>query len=192
MEELVRPNQAPQQAAGFRAPSTVGLNEGEPLTTFGNTGDGQTDLGPYARTDEPEDYSWWPRLRMLFAGGQEVVSEWKDVSTTFEINPNVCSVWRLRCQSAALTLTFTAVESPSWISNLLIWAGVKRVCTVEIIIDWQSASDPRVLTLANVRFPDSETPEWTTTAGRDVLIVQTTSDSEKYGFVAGLNVGVPS
>lgn len=192
MEDLVRPNQAPQKAAGFRAPSTVGLNEGVPEVTFGDGGSGQSDDGPYARVDEPEDYSWWPRLRMLMAGGQEVVSEWKDVSASFEINPNVCSVWRLRCQSASLALTFAAVEAPSWIAKLLVWSGVKRICTTEIIIDWQSASDPRTLTLSGVRFPDGEAPEWTATTGRDVVIVQTTSDSEKYGFVAGLNVGVPS
>lgn len=193
MEEIVRPFQAPAQRPGFRAPSTSGLNSDTPAATIGNMAAVQTDETPFARTDEPEDYGWWPRVNMLLAGMMEIVSEWIPVSSAVTINPNICNVWRLRCQSTSLAISFSALTSPSWINQLLIWAGVVRVSTLEIIIDWQvAASGSRTLTLSSVRFPDGATPVWTPTTGRDVLIVQITSDGERYGFVAGLDVRVPS
>lgn len=187
MEDIVRPNQAPAKAPGYRTAPTTGINQANPAVTFGSNSSGQNDTGPYARVDEPEDYGWFPRLRVLLAGVIEVISEWKDVSGSFEIDPNVCSVWRLRCQSTSLSLSFAALETPSWISRFFIWKNVIRVATVEVIIDWQVATSTRTLSLSGVRFPDGTAPIWTITAGRDVLIVQITSDNEKYGFAAALD-----
>jgi hypothetical protein len=104
----------------------------------------------------------------------------------------VCSVWRLRVQSAALTLTFKALEAlPDGLAGSL-WANAVRVATVEVILDWQAAaSGDRSLTLANVRFTDATAPTWTAAAGRDRLIVQVFSDGDLYGTEAGLNLGVP-
>lgn len=193
MEEFVRPSQAPPPSAGYRTPPVGAVNEGEPTTTFGAAPNGQSDLGPFARTDEPEDYGWWPRLRMLLTGAQEVASAWKNVSGSVTLDPNACSVWRLRCQSAALSITFAALETPAWIDQLLIWAGVKRIATVEIIIAWQVAASgsSRTLTLSDVMFEDGEAPDWTPTVGTDIFHVQVTSDGDKYGFVLGLDMAAP-
>lgn len=193
MEDIVRPNQAPPSAPGFRAPASVGINQGVPAITIGDGPSGQTDFGPYARTDEPEDYGWFPRLRVLLAGVIEVVSPWKSVSGSFVVNANVCSVWRLNCQSNSLSLSFTALETPSWLARQFIWAGVRRVATVEVIIQWASSvSGTRTLTLSGVRFPKGAIPRWTSAAGRDVVLIQITSDGELYGFAAGLDIKVPT
>lgn len=192
MEDLVRPFQAPSPAPGFRAPSTSGSNPDTAATEIGNRPNGQTDQGPYARVDQPEDYKWWPRLKMLVSGALEVTSDWINVSNSVVIDPNICSVWRLSCQSASLAITFVDLEVPTWIEQMLIWAGVKRVATIEIIINWGvAASGARTLTLSGVRFPDGTAPDWTATAGRDVVIIQKTSDGELYGFAAGLDMRVP-
>ena len=192
MEEIVRPFQSPQRAPGFRTSPLSGFNESRPLVAIGEES-GQTDFSPFARVDEPEDYGWWPRLKMLLAGGQEVASVWKDVSDSFEIDPNVCLIWRLRCQSAALTLTFAALETPSWIDRLLIWRNVTRVATVQVIIAWQTTASPtRTLTLTGVKFPRASAPDWSITATEDVLQLQITSDGEKRGYLSGVGMGTPS
>lgn len=192
MEEIVRPFQKPDRSQGFRPQSQLERNTARPLVAIGALPDGQTDFSPFARVDEPEDYGWWPRLRVLLAGGAEVCSVWKDVSGAFEIDPNVCLIWRLKCQSTALSLTFKALETPSWINRLLIWRNVNRVATVQVVIDWQAAaSGTRTLTLGGVAFEAGETPEWTATVGKDVLQVQITSDGEYYGYPTALDVSVP-
>jgi hypothetical protein len=119
-------------------------------------------LGDVARTDAINDHQRFPQLRKLLAGGQCVASAWRQASGAFEIDPNACSVWRLRVQSAALTLTFKALEAlPDGLTGSL-WANAVRVATVEIILDWQAAaSGDRTLTLANVRFTDATAPTWT-------------------------------
>lgn len=185
MEEIVRPFVAPQDAAGFRAPSTRGVNADTPELVFGEGSSGQSDTGPYAHTDQPEDYGWWPRLKTLIAGVQEVASDWISVSGTVNINPNICSIWRLQCQSAALTITFDALETPSWLTRLLIWRNVKRIASLEIIVEWvSSTTGTRTLTLSGVRFANGEAPTWSPSATRDVVFVHITSDGEKYGFPA--------
>lgn len=193
MEELVRPFAAPQDAAGFRAPSTRGVNSDAPELVFGEGSSGQTDEGPYARIDEPEDYGWWPRLKMLISGVEEVLSDWISVSGSVTIDPNICSIWRLRCQSSSLSISFEAIETPSWIERLLIWRDVKRVASLEIIVEWVgSTTGTRSLTLSGVRFANGEAPTWSLSATRDVVLVQITSDGEKYGFPAGTDMRVPS
>ncbi len=191
MEEIIRPFEAPVRSPGFRVQPRQGLNEARPLLDIGAP-DGQQDFSPFARVDEPEDYGWWPRLKMLLAGGQEVTSIWKDVSTTFEIDPNVCGIWRLRCHSEALSLSFVALESPTWINKFLIWNNVARIATVQIIIDWQiAASNTRTLSLSGVKFTAGTAPDWTATTGIDVLQVEIGSDGGMYGAALALDTRVP-
>jgi hypothetical protein len=192
LEDVVRPAQTPPAAPGYRAPPTRGFNPDPPETAIGDDSD-PTDRGPYARTDAINDHQRYPQLRKTLAGGQEIASAWRQASVAFEIDPNACSVWRLRVQSAALTLTFKALEAlPDGLTGSL-WANAVRVATVEIILDWQTAaSGDRTLTLANVRFADSAAPTWTAGVGRDRLIVQVFSDGDLIGSEAGLNLGVPS
>jgi len=189
MEEFVRPLQSPSVAPGYRTPPTAGINEGDPTLAIGSPPSGQTDLGPYARTDEPEDYGWFPRLRVLLAGVQEVVSVRKDVAETFEIDANVCSVWRLRCRSESLSLSFAAIETPTWLARGFIWGGVRRMATVRIYVDWETeVSDARILAMPGVRFSFGESPDWSLGATRDVFQVQITSDGELYCTVIALNI----
>jgi hypothetical protein len=192
IEDVVRPAQSPPPAPGYRAPPTRGLNQDAPSATIGDD-DAGTDTGPFARLDEINDFARFPALRKLLAGGQEIASSWRDVSGAFEIDPNVCGVWRLRVQSTDLALTFKALDAlPAQLAGGL-WANAVRVATVEVILDWQSAaSGDRALTLADVRFPDSSAPVWTAAAGRDRLMVQVFSDGQLEGFEAGLNTGVPA
>lgn len=191
MEEIVRPFQAPATAPGFRAPSTSGVNSDTPTCVIGDRQNGQTDTGPFARTDEPESWERWPQLGHLTAGAQEVATAWLDVSSSFEIDPNVCAIWRLRCHSAALAITFSALDSLPMEEGSL-YAPMVRVATIQIIVDWQSAATgARSLTLSGVEFAESESPVLTTSAGKDILHVQVTSDGEKYGAVVALNVGEP-
>src|SRR4051812_24299396 len=101
IEEVVRPAQSPERAPGYRAPPTRGLNQDPPSTTIEPDGEA-TDQGNLARTDAINDHQRFPQLRKLLAGGQEVASAWRQASTAFEIDPNVCAIWRLTVQSAAL------------------------------------------------------------------------------------------
>jgi hypothetical protein len=192
IEDVVRPAQTPPPAPGYRAPPTRGLNPDAPETSFGDDGDA-TDAGPYARLDQVNDYARFPGLRKLLAGVHEVASPWRAVSSSFEIDPNVCGIWRLRVQSTSLTLSFKALEAlPAGLAGSL-WANAVRVATVEVILDWQAAaSGTRTLTLTGVRFADATAPTWTPGVGRDRVIVQVFSDGELYGTEAGLNMGVPS
>ena len=194
MEEIIRPFQTPPRSPGYRTPATAGVNRGAPSMTIGENRTGQTDFGPFARTDETEDWSRWPHMGHLTAGAQEIVSPWKDVANNFTINPNVCSIWRLRCHSESLTITFGDLDTlPRRISGT-VFANAQRAATIEIILDWQTAATTpsRVLSLPGVRFTDGQAPAWSLTAARDVFHVQVTSDGEKYGVPIGFAMAEPT
>jgi len=192
LEEIVRPAESPRQGSGYRARSTRGTNADTPATTFGADGS-PTEAGPYARVDQPQDYSRYPQLRKMLAGGQEIASAWRSVSSSVQIDPNACSIWRLKCQSANLTITFADLEGlPEGLQGT-IWENAVRVATVEIIIQWMvAAPSGRTLNLSGVTFTDSSAPDWTPTAATDALHVQIFSDGQKLGFVLGLDLGVPA
>lgn len=178
--------------AGFRAPSTRGLNQDDPILNL-SAGTSQQDLGVYARTDEPEHFSRWPHTGVLVTGLHEICSAWVSVSGSYEINPNACAVWRLKCFSSSLTLTFASLDALPSGASATLWSTASRVATIEIIVEWQgTSSGARTLTLSGVRFATGTAPTWTTTAGRDVVIVQVMSDGDKYGFAAALDSRVPS
>lgn len=191
-EEVVRPAVAPPASPGFRPPASLGVNAAPPNAAYGSDV-GATDTGPFARKDIAEDYQNFPQLRKLLAGGLEIASNWRAVSGTFQINPNVCGIWRLRCYTPSLALTFAALDPMPESLVGTIWANAQRVATIEIKIDWMvAAGDERVLTLAGVRFADGEKPIWTPIVGRDVLMVQLTSDGDNEGFPVSLDAKVPT
>ncbi len=191
MEEIVRPAQAPLPSPGFKQPPTNGLNQDPALLAI-NAGAAQRDQSVYARTDEPEDFNRNPLTRVLVTGAQEICSKWITVAGSYEINPNACSVWRLRSETSTLTLTFAALDALPDSADDTLWATAIRVATVEVIIEWATAAT-RTVTLSSVRFPGGTKPSWTATASaRDAFIVQITSDGEKYGFATGMDTKVPA
>ena len=191
MEEIVRPSQAPLPKPGYKQPATNGINQDDPILAL-QSGAAQQDLGQYARTDEPEDFARNPHTRVLLTGVHEICSAWIPVAGSYTINPNACSVWRLKAQSSTLALSFAALEDLPDNAENTLWETAERVATVEIII-WWTVAGTRTVTLSGVRFPAGTAPTWTATdEARDAFLVQITSDGEKYGFASGLDTRVPA
>jgi hypothetical protein len=192
MEEIIRPFQRPEKSQGYRAPSPKGTNQGTPAITFGAQRRGAP-ADPYARTDEPEDWGRWPQLRSLLAGGQELASDWRDVSGSVELNPNACTEWLLRCHSESLNISFASLEAlPRGVQGT-IFATAVRATTVSIVINWQHpSSGVRGLTLSGVLFPDSTMPDWTVAAGMDLAMVKLYSNGLMIGRAVALALGEPS
>lgn len=192
MEDLVRPAQSPGKSQGYKPPPANAINQASPVLDIAGDASAVPETDLHAYLDRVTDHAFWPHLRMLLAGAQEIVSAWRNVTTSFTINPNVCSVWRLKCYSETLSLTFDALEALPEDIAATLWASSIRVATIEIIVDWQAAvSGSRTLTLSGVKFADGEVPIWTPTTGEDTILVQITSDGEKRGFAAGLDMQVP-
>jgi hypothetical protein len=185
MEEIIRPLTLPARSQGYKSPSTRGQNADDPLLAL-EGGAAQTDRTVYARTDEPEDFARNPHTGVLVTGLHEICSAWVSVSGSYEINPNACGVWRLRAYSSSLTLTFASLDALPSAASATLWSTAVRTATIEIIIEWQSAAS-RTVTLSGVRWAGGTAPTWTTTAGRDVVIVQVMSDGDKYGFAAAMD-----
>jgi hypothetical protein len=187
MEPVIRPAQAPPQGEGYRVPPTREINTAVPAITIGD-GPNPIDPGPVVRTDQANDMGFYPLLRANLVGGHEAVTPWISVAGSYEIDPNACGVWRLRCLTSSLTLTFAALTALPVTSG--IFATMRRMVTLSVIIDWQAAaSGSRTLTLSGVKFEGGTAPDWSTDSGKiDSLVLQITSDGDKFGYPAGIGL----
>lgn len=187
LEEVVRPNTAPDKSAGFKSPSTAGVNGGAPTAQFGH--DVQPVTPPFATTEAGNDMHRWPQAGISLANGEELASVAFKVSGGCTIDPNVLSIWNLEVLSVGLAVAFTALTAIDARQASSIWNGATRVRTIQVNIKWLGgATTNRTVDFSGVLWEGGIDPGWTTGVGLDVVQIQIDSLGRKLGFVSGLDM----
>jgi hypothetical protein len=185
LEQVVRPAESPRPAQGFRAPSTKGVNPGTGEISFG--GDTARNPEPVVRTDQDNNFDNWVQSGTWRVADGEIGTVPVPISGSFQIDTRVPAHW-LQPQGSTITLTMSALPSLATEQQGSIYAGARRLRTIQVVLQWADAGT-RTVTIDGALWAGGEQPTWTEDAGGiDVIQLQLWSNGTLLAFESGTDM----